>query len=126
MERKTITIENITDEVSVKVRNILGDKLRKIILYGSYARGNYNEESDIDVMVLADVSNEKELQELEKAVWNIGWDVGFEYDIMVSVFLKDNNHFNEWRDSMAYYQNITNDGVVLYEASNNTYCLGRT
>jgi len=112
--RNIKSIKTITDDVSEQVRNILGDNLRKIILYGSYARGNYNDESDIDVMVLADVSNEKELHELEKAVWSIGWDIGFEHDIMVSVFLKDITYFNEWQDSMTYYQNITNDGVVLY------------
>ena len=114
MDMNTTTINNITDEVSVKVRNVLGDKLRKIILYGSCARGNYNNDSDIDVMVLADIRNDNELQELEKIVWGIGWDIGFEHDIMVSVFLKDLRHFNEWLGSTAYYQNITNDGVVLY------------
>ena len=114
MNTNVTTINNITDEVSIKVQNVLGDKLRKIILYDSYARGSYDDESDIDVMVLTDISNDKELQELEKTIWDIGWDIGFEYDIMVSVFLKDTKHFNEWLDSMAYYQNITNDGVVLY------------
>ena len=114
MDKSVTTINNITDEVSVKVRNVLGDKLRKIILYGSYALGNYDYESDIDVMVLADIGNDKDLQELEKTIWSIGWDIGYEHDIMVSVFLKDAQHFNEWLDSMAYYQNITNDGVVLY------------
>jgi len=114
MNRSAVIINNITNEVSVKIRNVLGDKLRKIILYGSYARGNNNNESDVDIMILADVNNDKELQELEKTVWNIGWDIGFEHDIMVSMFLKDVRHFNEWLDSMGYYQNITNDGVVLY------------
>ena len=113
MSMNATTINNITDDVSVKVQNVLGDKLRKIILYGSYARGNYDNDSDIDVMVLADI-NSNELQELEKTVWGIGWDIGFEYDKMVSVFLKDIKHFNEWLGSMAYYQNITNNGVVLY------------
>ena len=37
MSTNITTISNITNEVSVKVRNVLGDKLRKIILYGSYA-----------------------------------------------------------------------------------------
>jgi len=33
---------------------------------------------------------------------------------MISIFLKNNNHFYKWLDDMAYYQNIENDGVVLY------------
>jgi predicted nucleotidyltransferase len=31
----------------------LGNDLRKIILYGSYARGDYCEESDVDIMILS-------------------------------------------------------------------------
>ena len=39
-------------------RESLGDKLDKVILYGSYARGDYDDESDIDIMVLADIPRE--------------------------------------------------------------------
>ncbi len=31
----------------------MGNDLRKIILYGSYARGDYCEESDVDIMILS-------------------------------------------------------------------------
>jgi uncharacterized protein len=34
----------------------LGEKLEKVILFGSYARGDYDEESDIDIMVIADIA----------------------------------------------------------------------
>ena len=33
---------------------LLGERLKKIILYGSYARGDYNSSSDIDIMILTD------------------------------------------------------------------------
>ena len=113
---KVHTITHITDEVSTRVQEILGDKLCKVILYGSCARGGDNEESDIDIMVLADINDDQELHKMEKILWDIGWDVGFEYDIMISVFLKNNTHFYEWMDVMAYYRNIIEDGVVLYGA----------
>ena len=106
-------VRTITDDVSVRVQSILGDRLRKIFLYGSYARGNSGEDSDIDIMVLADVSDD-EIEETEKALWDIGWDVGSEHDVMVSVFMKNTSHFYEWLDAMAYYRNIVEDGVVLY------------
>ncbi|MCL2426660.1 MAG: nucleotidyltransferase domain-containing protein [Oscillospiraceae bacterium] len=109
----SVSTNIIYDEVSIKVRSALGDKLNKIILYGSYARGDYDVESDIDIMVLADIS-ENELPIIEKKLWNIGWDIGFDHNIMISIFLKNNNHFYKWLDDMAYYQNIENDGVVLY------------
>ena len=112
---RTMTqIREITDEVSDRVRDVLGDKLCKIILYGSYARGDFDSESDIDVMVLADVENGQQFQEWEKILWDIGWKTGSQHDIMVSIFLKDNSHFYEWMDAMAFYRNVAEDGVVLY------------
>ncbi|MCL2153716.1 MAG: nucleotidyltransferase domain-containing protein [Oscillospiraceae bacterium] len=115
------SITHITDEVSVQVQDTLGDKLCKVILYGSRARGDNNEESDIDIMVLADINDDQELHKMEKILWDIGWEVGFENDIMISVFLKNNTHFYEWMDAMAYYRNIIEDGVVLYGAKTGTF-----
>ena len=37
---------------SREMKRILGENLKKVILYGSYARGDYTENSDIDIMVL--------------------------------------------------------------------------
>jgi len=47
------TIINITDDLRNNLQKILGNRLCKIILYGSYARGDYKEYSDLDIMVLA-------------------------------------------------------------------------
>ena len=45
-------IRNIIYRFSQELRRILGDKLTKIIVYGSYARGDFRENSDIDIMIL--------------------------------------------------------------------------
>lgn len=45
------TIENIK-EFARQVKEILGENLVQVILYGSYARGDYQENSDIDIMIL--------------------------------------------------------------------------
>ncbi len=37
-------------EFSQQIKHILGRNLTKIILYGSYARGDYRENSDIDIL----------------------------------------------------------------------------
>jgi predicted nucleotidyltransferase len=114
MSSKSLTINEITNTISENIKISLGDKLCKIILYGSYARGDSNKDSDIDVMVLADIEDDEELHRMEKTLWNIGWDIGIENNIMISIFLKNDKHFYEWINAMAYYQNIAKDGVVLY------------
>jgi uncharacterized protein len=48
MVDKALVIKDFTETM----KNHYGDRLSKIILYGSYARGDFNEESDIDFMVV--------------------------------------------------------------------------
>lgn len=38
------------------LQKLFGDRLKNIWLYGSYARGDQTDESDIDVMALVDLS----------------------------------------------------------------------
>ena len=47
-----MNIPDIILEFSAELRKILGENLPKIILYGSYARGDYHKSSDVDVMIL--------------------------------------------------------------------------
>ena len=42
----------LINEASVALKNIYGKRLSKIILFGSYARGEQKAESDIDLLVV--------------------------------------------------------------------------
>ena len=44
-------IRNVVDLFVQEIRNVLGEDLKKVIVYGSYARGDYREGSDVDVML---------------------------------------------------------------------------
>jgi len=37
------------------LRKKFGNKIKKVILFDSYARGDYNEESDIDILIVGDI-----------------------------------------------------------------------
>ncbi|QXJ29173.1 hypothetical protein J5U23_02042 [Saccharolobus shibatae B12] len=60
------------DRIKEVVRNI--DPNTKIILFGSYVRGNFRPDSDIDVLIITNVSNEfdrlKIYHEVNKAIGN--------------------------------------------------------
>ena len=40
-----------------KIKKIYGSYVRQIILYGSCARGDFRPDSDVDIMILADISD---------------------------------------------------------------------
>ena len=48
-------IERAVTRFAYETKNAYGDKLDRIILFGSCARGDYDNESDIDVMVLLNI-----------------------------------------------------------------------
>ena len=66
MKKMPQRIENIINEFISGVNNILGKRAKKIILYGSYARGDYNKNSDIDIMILTDLNDDEFIVNAEK------------------------------------------------------------
>lgn len=53
-----VSIKNLLAELKQGLTEIYGDRLKAIYLFGSYARGDYHEGSDLDVMiVLTDYQN---------------------------------------------------------------------
>lgn len=74
-------VQVITASVMESVFALLSDKLYKVVLYGSYARGDFTPESDIDIMVVLDCSKEEVLS-YRKEVSKLSSRIGLEHDIM--------------------------------------------
>ena len=63
---KKLVLRRFADDVI----NFLGTSLVKIILYGSYARGDFHENSDMDVMILTSLDDDG-IREIENSVYDI-------------------------------------------------------
>ena len=106
-------LKQIANEVSKDIQNALGDRLYKIILYGSYARGDYNEDSDIDIMVLADI-DVSDMSRYRAMVNDVASNVSLEYDALVTISIKNKQMFYSRLKILPFYQNVVKDGVELY------------
>lgn len=107
-------ILNIINEYVASVKKIFGTYLMKVIVYGSYARGDYNEKSDIDIMFIVTL-NENEIHEKFNDVCDIAFEYEMKYGIVISPIIKNNQHFEKWVGVLPFYQNVIREGVCIYE-----------
>ena len=103
---------NILIDFSEEVKKILGKSLRKIILYGSYARGDYTENSDIDLMILTTLTD-NEIEKIESNIYDLAFDFLMDYGVDISVVIKNEEQFNYWLGALPFYNNVQREGVVL-------------
>ena len=99
-------------EFTQQVQTVLGKSLKKVILYGSYARGDYRENSDIDIMVLTTLTDE-EIRQIKTTIYDVAFDFQMEYGVDISVVIKNEEHFNYWLGALPFYDNVQKEGVVL-------------
>ena len=74
-------LAKVLQKLTTQIQQLLGDKLNKIVLFGSYARGDNTEWSDVDILVLTNLSpqeNNAIFHELNKIFSRLG----LEYDIL--------------------------------------------
>jgi predicted nucleotidyltransferase len=81
---KNMNIEEILKEFRQAIIKLYGDRLSNVILYGSWARGEATEESDIDIMVVLKniVSPSKEIDRMIDIIT----DINLKYNTLISVF----------------------------------------
>ena len=97
----------INDAVEILVREA---RPEKVILFGSYARGDFHEGSDMDFLVIMDrsVNRGKEMVRLRRALSPMR--------IPVDIIVKSRTYVKDWGDVPASFLfNALREGRVVYE-----------
>ena len=91
---------------------VYGHNLVKIMLYGSYARGDYDDESDIDIVAIVR-GDRVFLQEELKRVWHAIDDLELKYETIISPTVIPYNEYEQYKEDLPYYRNIEAEGVIV-------------
>ena len=100
-------IDQVVDQIVEKF------KPRKIILFGSYARGNPRPESDVDMLVVMDTKL-KDVKQAIEICQQIEYRFGLDLIVHTPNYLAKRVKMGDW-----FLRDVVKEGKVLYEAPNN-------
>ena len=109
------TLKKMLLEYIKGITEIVGNKLDKIILFGSYANNTQNQNgeiSDIDIMILINIEEEK-IKVIEEKILDYSYDIDLKYNVLLSPIVETVNNYNNRIAFMPFYQNVEKEGVVL-------------
>lgn len=109
-------MRHLIEQYVAEIKKIYGSHLRKVLLYGSYARGDFRPDSDVDIMILLDISD-MELKAYSQQLSYMTYDFNLDNNLDIKPIAKSENHFRRWIANYPFYANVDKEGVVLYGAA---------
>jgi len=103
-----LNIEEVLREFKKEIRKLYGERLKKVILYGSWARGEATEESDIDLLVVL----EGEVipgREIDRMI-DIITEMNLKYGVLISVHPVSEVDFHKLKSPLLI--NVRREGVL--------------
>ncbi|GAA4401211.1 nucleotidyltransferase domain-containing protein [Nibrella viscosa] len=103
-------LRSLTQELKQALTDLYGERLDKVILYGSYARSDFHDESDVDVLAVLRVDSVRPSGEFRK-YGDIVWAMWEKYGVWVSIRLTSVAKFTS--SDLMLYQNIRAQGKTI-------------
>ena len=111
MKTENEKLNLILPEIEKRIRELFGEKLVKIILYGSYLRGDNTDESDIDIMVIVNDENLEMYKEKSIALTNYYLD---NESILLSIIIEKESFVERYKNHSPFLINLVKEGTVIY------------
>jgi len=107
-----IEVRTIIEQLHDRLKNIFPQEQFDVILFGSYARNDADDGSDIDVMFLADSSRET-IQEKQWQIGSIAAEVLMDHGIVVSPIVENREYYHANADLLPFFKNVQREGVWI-------------
>ena len=107
-----LDIAPLLSDLEKRLKDIYDNKLKKVLLYGSYAKGDNVEGSDVDIMVLVDMED-KEIKRQHDKILDTVVDLTTQYGIVLSIIENNYDHFYKWADVLPFFSNIEREVLFM-------------
>jgi uncharacterized protein (UPF0332 family)/predicted nucleotidyltransferase len=97
-----------------RLQKWFGNELLQVALFGSKARGNFDDESDLDVLIVIRPVD-KDYMKARRQIMDGTYDLELDYDVVFSFLIEDEQGYARMRQwDMLIKRNIERDGIVLW------------
>jgi len=100
-------VEPILIEFRNSVVKLYGKRLKEVVLYGSYATGRANQDSDIDLAIVLD-GNVKVGKEIDRLI-DIITEINLNYSVLLSVYPVSEKDYNSLKSPLMI--NMRREGI---------------
>lgn len=105
-------IREVVNKFAQEAKKIYGTKLQEIILYGSCARGDFESDSDIDILILLNVPPDSIGSE-RKRILDISDQLDLDYDVVLAPVIQNYALYQKYIPVSVFYQNVEREGVKI-------------
>ena len=105
---------DMKDELIRGLTEIFKENIKMIILYGSVARNEAKDDSDIDIAIIMKNDMDEKTQE-QFIRWSADMDIRF--DKVFSIIDIQEEKLEQWGNVLPFYRNVQKEGIVLWEAA---------
>ncbi len=110
MRNNYMEIEQIIKEFKRQIAELYGQRLKKVVLYGSYARGQANDEhSDIDLAIVL-AGTVDPCKEIDRMA-DIFTDLNLEHNVLIAVYPVSESDFNKIESPLLI--NVRKEGITV-------------
>lgn len=108
MKIKTKKFDPVIKQIEGALKKELKEQIKDVILFGSRARGDFQPESDYDILVLVTKKTKELRDKIDEIVWEISW----EHNIVIPVFIYEKSRFENDKFE-PLFMNIQKEGILI-------------
>ncbi len=105
-------VRQLIAEMTERIRLIFPEGLNRVVLFGSFARNDAEEGSDVDVMYLVDVPRSV----ISSRNWQVGAaaaDLLLKHGVLISPVVENRDYFEKNEELLPFFRNVRREGVGI-------------
>lgn len=111
LPKRSAFLKPLLDEFTQEVVKVYADKLLGVILFGSYARGDFRDDSDVDILLIFDALIFRGVRESE-AILDYTTDILVDKGIDINIIPTSDLLFSK---PIFFYNNANKNGIWLWK-----------